>query len=135
MIKEQGESDRKCKLRVALKLLEWYMKELEQNESCADSTLSISIELLCNQVVDTCDDPSLEAAIRFVITEKKPYISALQRTLNIGYGRVGRLMEVMEDYGIVTPLPQNSRRKVIGEYSAEEAVCRRYSDSFCDDRD
>ncbi len=48
-------------------------------------------------------DPLLEQAIAVVRAEGRASISLLQRRLRIGYGRAARLIETLEERGIVSP--------------------------------
>ena len=49
------------------------------------------------------DDSMWEDAVRVVIEGRKASTSLLQRRLRIGYGRAARLIETMEEQGIVGP--------------------------------
>jgi S-DNA-T family DNA segregation ATPase FtsK/SpoIIIE len=64
---------------------------------------------------DEADDELLDEAIHLVQREKRASISFLQRRLRIGYVRAARLIDVMEEKGIIGP-PQRagSSRKVLG---------------------
>ncbi len=57
-------------------------------------------------------DPLYDEAVRIVTTERKPSISYVQRRLKIGYNRAARLLEGMEQAGIVGPLQSNGSREV-----------------------
>lgn len=52
-------------------------------------------------------------AIRVVIEGKKASTSLLQRRLRIGYGRAARLIETMEEQGIVGPADGSRPREVL----------------------
>lgn len=54
------------------------------------------------------EDELLEDAIRLVIDMKQASASMLQRRFRIGYNRAGRLVDMMEERGIVGP-PQGSK--------------------------
>ncbi|GAP07208.1 MAG TPA: DNA translocase FtsK [Anaerolinea thermolimosa] len=59
-------------------------------------------------------DPLLEEAIRIVREEGRASISMLQRKLRIGYTRAARLIDAMEDQGIVGPAqPTSQVREVL----------------------
>ena len=58
-------------------------------------------------------DPLYESAIDVVIRESRGSVSLLQRTLGIGYGRAARLIDFMEQDGIVGPYNGSQAREVI----------------------
>lgn len=59
------------------------------------------------------DDPLYNDAVEIVIKTQKASISAVQRKLKIGYNRSARLMEEMEENGIVSEMNQNGMRDVL----------------------
>ncbi len=75
------------------------------------------------------DDDMFKDAVRCVIEGRKASTSLLQRRLRIGYGRAARLIEEMEEQGIVGPAdgarPRevlvSSLEEVFGSVSAEAA--------------
>jgi S-DNA-T family DNA segregation ATPase FtsK/SpoIIIE len=58
-------------------------------------------------------DALYDDAVRIVTTERKPSISYVQRRLKIGYNRAARLLEAMEQAGLVGPLQSNGAREVL----------------------
>jgi S-DNA-T family DNA segregation ATPase FtsK/SpoIIIE len=66
------------------------------------------------------DDEMFKDAVNVVIENRKASTSLLQRRLRIGYGRAARLVEAMEDQGIVGPADGSRPREVL-IHSAEEA--------------
>jgi S-DNA-T family DNA segregation ATPase FtsK/SpoIIIE len=72
------------------------------------------------------EDDLLQRAIDVVKLQKKASISLLQRQLRIGYTRAARLIDQMEEKGIVGPTKEDSRWRevlVLGDdryFSAEE---------------
>ena len=62
---------------------------------------------------DPESDELYDEAVRIVTTERKPSISYVQRRLKIGYNRAARLLEAMENAGLVGPLQSNGAREVL----------------------
>jgi len=58
-------------------------------------------------------DELYDEAVKIVTTERKPSISYVQRRLKIGYNRAARLLEAMENAGLVGPLQSNGAREVL----------------------
>jgi S-DNA-T family DNA segregation ATPase FtsK/SpoIIIE len=58
-------------------------------------------------------DALYDEAVKIVITERKPSISYVQRRLKIGYNRAARLLESMENAGVVGPLQPNGAREIL----------------------
>ncbi|GAB4237743.1 MAG: DNA translocase FtsK 4TM domain-containing protein [Acidobacteriota bacterium] len=61
---------------------------------------------------EASDDPLFEEAARFVVETRKASTSLLQRRFQIGYGRAARLLDIMEQEGIVGP-PNGPRPREI----------------------
>ncbi|MCA9333008.1 DNA translocase FtsK 4TM domain-containing protein [Candidatus Saccharibacteria bacterium] len=59
------------------------------------------------------DDDMYKDAVRAVIEGRKASTSLLQRRLRIGYGRAARLIETMEEQGIISPADGNRPREVL----------------------
>lgn len=51
---------------------------------------------------DNFDDPLFDQAISFVIEKRKASVAGLQRQFRIGYSRASRLVEQMEEIGVVS---------------------------------
>ena len=58
-------------------------------------------------------DALYDEAVKIVTQERKPSISYVQRRLKIGYNRAARLLEQMENAGVVGPLQSNGAREVL----------------------
>jgi S-DNA-T family DNA segregation ATPase FtsK/SpoIIIE len=58
-------------------------------------------------------DALYDEAVKIVVTERKPSISYVQRRLKIGYNRAARLLESMENAGVVGPLQPNGAREIL----------------------
>ncbi len=58
-------------------------------------------------------DPKLEEAIVVVMEAGEASVSMLQRRLRVGYTRAGRLMDTMENMGVVGPYQGSKAREVL----------------------
>ncbi len=59
------------------------------------------------------DDALYDEAVEFVIQSRRASISSVQRKLRIGYNRAARLIEAMEEAGLVSPMNSNGNRDVL----------------------
>ena len=59
------------------------------------------------------NDEKLEEAIRIVVEAGQASTSALQRRLKLGYGRAARLIDIMEEMGVVGPSEGSKPRQVL----------------------
>ena len=66
-----------------------------------------------NSSLDGEEDELYQTAIKIIQTEKKASTSFLQRKLQIGYNRAARLIEKMEDNGLVTKANHVGKREVL----------------------
>ena len=58
-------------------------------------------------------DELYDEAVNFVIESRRASISAVQRKLRIGYNRAARLIETMEEAGLVSEMSSNGAREVL----------------------
>ena len=63
--------------------------------------------------LDGEEDPLYDEAVRIVTESRKASISSVQRRLKIGYNRAARIVETMEEVGIVGALQPNGTREVL----------------------
>jgi DNA segregation ATPase FtsK/SpoIIIE, S-DNA-T family len=59
------------------------------------------------------DDALYDEAVAYVLESRRASISSVQRKLRIGYNRAARLIEAMEEAGVVTPMNTNGSREVL----------------------
>jgi len=62
---------------------------------------------------DTEADELYDEAVQFVLENKKTSISALQRRFKIGYNRAARIIEHMEEVGVLSPVQANGLREIL----------------------
>lgn len=59
------------------------------------------------------EDPLYDDAVHFVTESRRASISAVQRKFKIGYNRAARMIEAMEEAGVVSSMNTNGSREVI----------------------
>jgi DNA segregation ATPase FtsK/SpoIIIE, S-DNA-T family len=64
-------------------------------------------------------DPLYDQAVEIVLRTRRPSISLVQRHLRIGYNRAARLIEQMEQAGLVSAMQSNGNREVLVPSRAE----------------
>ncbi|MEO7855138.1 MAG: DNA translocase FtsK 4TM domain-containing protein [Rubrivivax sp.] len=64
-------------------------------------------------------DPMYDQAVAIVLQHRRASISLVQRHLRIGYNRAARLLEQMEQSGLVTAMGHNGNREIIAPKHAE----------------
>jgi S-DNA-T family DNA segregation ATPase FtsK/SpoIIIE len=65
------------------------------------------------------NDPLYDQAVEIVVRTRRPSISLVQRHLRIGYNRAARLIEQMEQAGLVSSMQSNGNREVLVPAKAE----------------
>lgn len=59
------------------------------------------------------NDPLYDEAVAIVLKHRRASISLVQRHLRIGYNRAARLLETMEQSGVVSPMQSNGNRDIL----------------------
>lgn len=59
------------------------------------------------------EDPLYDEAVNFIVQNQRVSISMVQRRLRIGYNRAARIVENMEQAGLVSPMNELGARKVL----------------------
>ncbi len=88
-----------------------YIAELK--EKIENPAASVALE------DDGIDDDLLQMAIAVVRESRKASVSHLQRRLRIGYNRAGRVMDKMEEMGIVGPAHGSDPREILVDLDGE----------------
>jgi len=65
---------------------------------------------------DPGGDPLVKDAIEIVRREKKASISLLQRKMRVGYTRAARLVDTLEEQGIIGPQQHGSQVREVLDY-------------------
>jgi S-DNA-T family DNA segregation ATPase FtsK/SpoIIIE len=65
-------------------------------------------------------DPMYDQAVEIVLKNRRASISLVQRHLRIGYNRAARLLEQMENSGLVSAMQSNGNREILAPKTAIE---------------
>ena len=87
------------------------LRETARPNYIDEVTKSIEIQEISSDSSE--DDDLYNQAVEFVIESRRASISSIQRKFRIGYNRAARLIETMEENGIVSPMNSNGSREVL----------------------
>ena len=97
-----------------------YEEEPEEVDDADDAEILDSDEAECaaddldaDDRSDATDEDLYNQAVCIVRMENKATVSLLQRRLNVGYARAARIMELLEENGIVGPFAGSNPRDVL----------------------
>ena len=76
--------------------------------------------MLPGDAVSAEQDPLYDQAVKIVIETRRASISGVQRRLKIGYNRAARMVESMEQAGLVGPLQSNGSREILVPATSKE---------------
>lgn len=62
---------------------------------------------------DEALDPLFDEALQYILMKRKASIAGIQREFRIGFNRAARIIEQMEELGIVSPANANGNRDVL----------------------
>ncbi len=96
-----------------------YIDEILETPSGQTPGLA-GLEVLPGDASDAEQDPLYDQAVQIVVESRKASISGVQRRLKIGYNRAARMVESMEQAGLVGPLQTNGSREVLVPPPAKE---------------
>ncbi len=89
------------------------LQEKNPAEFGYDETIVTSVHVGSGEAGDAGDDVLFEEAKRVVIESGKASASLLQRRLRVGYSRAARLLDMLEEYGIISTQEGNKPRDVL----------------------
>lgn len=107
-----------------------YRFELEDEISLPDESLEGGGGVSLGD--DEDDDPLYEDARAIVIESKKASTSFLQRKLSIGYSRAARIMDILEDRGVIGPQNGSKARDVLESSPVQERSTAQEVDEHAD---
>ena len=91
-----------------------YVEEIISGPSDADASMSLQmIDAAAGGSGGSESDALYDQAVRIVTETRRASISGVQRRLKIGYNRAARMIEQMEEAGIVSVLQSNGNREVL----------------------
>ncbi len=102
-----------------------YKNELPDDINLADGSISADKSIFSSSLEDNEDrDDMFEEAKKLVIEEKKASTSYIQRRLKIGYSRAARILDELEEAGVVGPGNGAKPREILmdGSESVKTAV-------------
>lgn len=88
-----------------------YIKE-QQDGSIEEEQMQ-SMELSLSEVEQEEDDDLFWDAVRVFVESKKASVSLLQRRLRVGYARAARLVDIMEERGLISEADQSKKREIL----------------------
>lgn len=83
-----------------------YTKEVTESQASDDDGAS-------HEAGDLSDDDQFANAVRIIVNSQKGSASLLQRKLRLGYNRAARLLDELEEYGVVGPPNGSKPRDVL----------------------
>ena len=72
------------------------------------------------EVSSECSDPLYDEVKRFVIQSRRASTSLIQRKFSIGYSRAARLIDVLEEHGIIGPANGSKPREILVQNTLED---------------
>lgn len=109
---------------VELEPYESFCLELKPFFSRFDDENRLFLENQCKDIflsdpinsIDSSIDPMIEESISVILSAQQASTTLLQRKLRLGYARAARLIDELEQAGIVAPSEGNTPRKVLTTY-------------------
>ena len=107
LVRAQGTMTTDAEIR---RIVEYWKK---QGQPQYEVTIKEKIESSSPDLPEVEEDELLEAALEIIRQTKRASTSALQRRLRIGYTRAARLMDLLEERGIVGPPRGSDPREIL----------------------
>ena len=87
-----------------------YDKRFENLDIPSNATTSVDAD---TDVKEEYDDPLYDDIVEFVVTTGKASASLLQRRFKLGYNRAARVIDLLEERGIIGPMNGSKPREVL----------------------
>jgi S-DNA-T family DNA segregation ATPase FtsK/SpoIIIE len=97
-----------------------YLDEILQAPASPTPGLTGLEVILPGDTINAEQDPLYDQAVQIVIETRRASISGVQRRLKIGYNRAARMVESMEQAGLVGPLQSNGTREILVPATSKE---------------
>jgi S-DNA-T family DNA segregation ATPase FtsK/SpoIIIE len=101
-----------CDAEIARLTEHWKVQKLIDDP--LKGKVDLSEEAAAAEISEEELDEKFEEAVQIVLETRQASISMLQRRLRVGYNRAARMIEVMEQHGIVSPSDGIKPREVLG---------------------
>jgi len=112
------------------RLVKWYRARAEAERELEDDILEVvrqrefeEAELELAEVAPAERDPLFRRAAEVVVQHQQGSTSLLQRRLKIGYGRAARIVDQLEQAGIVGPSEGSKPREVLVTLDDVDRIC------------
>jgi len=92
------------------KVVSFIKEQLPQSE---ETEAASEIDMVLDRMEEDYGDELFWDAVSIFVENRKASVSLLQRRLRIGYARAARLVDLMEDRGIVSELDNSKKREVL----------------------
>ncbi len=95
-----------------------YKNELPDDINLGEGSISADKSIFSSSIDDEDKDTMYDEAKKIVIEEKKASTSYIQRRLKIGYSRAARILDELEEAGVVGPANGAKPREILADAGA-----------------
>ena len=89
-----------------------YVEEILSDIPVAEN-LDLEIPWAADEEGDAEQDSFYDEAVAMVVKARRVSVSSVQRRFKIGYNRAARIVEAMENAGVVSKMESNGTREVL----------------------
>lgn len=102
------------------KVVDYTIKQRKAEYDDKFTNLNNSQSSMSNNIKEDYDDPLYNEIVEFVIKSRKVSASLLQRKYRLGYNRAARMIDLLEDRGIIGPPNGSKPREVLVKLEENE---------------